>query len=68
LAEGAILATALGLLARQKNVTVLRDATGTLDKKAGRKALNHIRAKGANVILTEKRLGPSALDHTKVHC
>lgn len=51
LLEGAIKATALGLLARRKNVRVLVDATGSGNKRAAKLALRHMRVKGA--ILTE---------------
>ena len=57
LVEGAIKATALGLLARCKKVTVLVDATGSLNVSAGKLALRHMWAKGAKLIDTKKFLG-----------
>ena len=59
--EGAVKATALGLLARRKNVTVLVDATGLYNRAAARVALRHIWAKGARLIDTRALLGSSCL-------
>lgn len=59
--EGAVKATALGLLARRKNVTVLVDATGLYNRAAARVALQHIWAKGARLIDTRALLGSSCL-------
>ena len=59
--EGAVKATALGLLARRKNVTVLIDATGLYNRTAAKVALRHIWAKGAKLVDTRTLLGPSAL-------
>jgi len=61
LAEGAIKATALGLLARGKNVRILVDAVRSDNKGVGRKALRQVWAKGAKLIDTRKLLGFSAL-------
>jgi nicotinamidase-related amidase len=61
LVEGAIKATALGLLARWKKVTVLLDATGSLNVSAGKLALRHMRAKGAKLTDTKKFLSTPAL-------
>jgi nicotinamidase-related amidase len=59
LTEGAVKATALGLLARGKNVTVLVDAIGSCNKAAAKIALRQIRAKGAKLTYTRALLGPS---------
>lgn len=61
LAEGAVKATALGLLVRRKNVTVLVDAIGSLDKVTAEIALRHIWAKGAKLTDTRTLLGASSL-------
>jgi len=61
LAEGAIKATALGLLARRKNVRVLVDAIGTCNTKAETRALQNMRAKGAKLTDTQALLRSSAL-------
>ncbi len=61
LAEGAIKATALGLLARRKNVRVLVDAIGTLNAKAEKRALRNMRAKGAKLSDTETLMNSSAV-------
>jgi nicotinamidase-related amidase len=68
LAEGAIRATALGLLARQKKVEILLDATGSLERGAAKEALCHIQSKGAKLINTEELLGRSSLDCARAHC
>jgi nicotinamidase-related amidase len=60
LVEGAIKATALGLLARWKKVTVLLDATGSLNASARKLALKHLWAKGAKIIDTQQFLGTFA--------
>lgn len=56
LAEGAIKATALGLLARRKNVRVLVDAVGSGNKAAAKLALRHMWAKGAKLTDTQTLL------------
>ena len=53
LTEGAIRATALGLLHREKVVTVLVDAIGSYNEKAAKLALRHMRAKGARLTCTQ---------------
>jgi nicotinamidase-related amidase len=60
-AEGAVKATALGLLARHKNVTILVDAVGSYDKGAANVALRYIWAKGAMLTDTRTLLGSSCL-------
>jgi hypothetical protein len=52
-AQGAVQATALGLLVRGKNVTVVVDAVGSLNVSAARAALRRMKAKGAKLITTE---------------
>lgn len=61
LVESAIKATALGLLARGKNVRVLVDATGSGNKRAAVLALRHMRAKGAKLTDTQTLLASSDL-------
>lgn len=46
-AEGSVKATAIGLLSRGKNVTVLTDAVGTRDRTASNRAFKEMTAKGA---------------------
>jgi nicotinamidase-related amidase len=60
-AEGAIEATALGLLQRGKNVTVVVDAIGAQDKQKAKHALRKIVAKGARLIETRRLAGTSHL-------
>jgi nicotinamidase-related amidase len=57
--EGAIRATALGLLARHKKVTVLIDATGSYDKRVGETTLRLLRERGAKLINTQRLLATS---------
>lgn len=61
LVEGAIKATALGLLARRKNVRVLVDAVGSSNKRIARLSLRHMRAKGAKLTDTHTLLSSSPL-------
>ena len=58
---GIVKATALGLLARRKNVRVLVDAACSDNKVAAKIALQQIRAKGAKLLDTQTLLGSSAL-------
>ena len=60
-AEGAVEATALGLLQRGKRVTVVVDAVGAQDKQKAKHALRKIAAKGARLIETRKFAGTSHL-------
>jgi nicotinamidase-related amidase len=62
LTEGAVKATALGLLARQKNVTVLVDATGSYDNITGELGLRLLRERGAKLIKTHTFLCASCLN------
>jgi len=64
--EGAIRATALGLLNRQKKVIVLVNATGSLNVASGKIALRHIRAKGAILADTNAFLSHSSLHLARV--
>ncbi len=59
--EGAVEATALGLLQRGKKVCVVVDAVGSQDKQKARHALRKIAAKGARLIETRKLAGTSHL-------
>ena len=59
--EGAIEATALGLLQRGKKVSVVVDAIGAQDKQKAKHALRKIAAKGARLIETKKLAGESHL-------
>jgi len=61
IAEGAIEATALGLLQRGKRVSVVVDAIGAQDKQKARHALRKIGAKGAKLIETRRLAGISHL-------
>jgi len=60
-AEGAIMATALGLLQRGKKVSVVVDAVGSHNSKEGKLALRKMEAKGAKLIDTKKLAGTSHL-------
>ncbi len=60
-AEGAVKATALGLLQRGKKVSVVVDAVGLLDKREAKLALRKMGAKGAKLIKTKKLAGVSRL-------
>ena len=61
-AEGAVRATALGLLHRQKKVTVLTNATGSLNVASGGIALRQMQSRGA--ILTNTNV---FLSHSSRH-
>jgi nicotinamidase-related amidase len=65
LIESAIKATALGLLARRKNVRVLVDAAYSGNKAAAKFALKQIRARGAKLLDTQTLLGSSALQSAR---
>jgi nicotinamidase-related amidase len=60
-AEGAVKATALGLLQRGKNVTVVIDAVGAHDSKEAHMALRKMQAKGARLIETRSLAGTTHL-------
>jgi len=59
--EGAVEATALGLLQRGKKVTVVADAIGSHDKKEAKLAIRKMETKGAKLIETKKLAGTSHL-------
>jgi len=61
--EGAVKATALGLLQRGKRVTVVIDATGSHNTSESKLALRKMETKGARVIETKKLAGLSHLRH-----
>lgn len=60
-AEGAVEATALGLLQRGKKVSVVVDAIGAQDKQKAKHALRKISAKGAKLVETKRLAGTSHL-------
>ena len=59
--EGAVKATALGLLQRGKRVTVVSDAVGSYNKKEAKLALRKMEATGAKLIDTKRLAGTSHL-------
>jgi nicotinamidase-related amidase len=59
--EGAIKATALGLLQRGKKVTIIIDATGSYNIREAKLAVRKMETKGAKVIETRKLAGMSHL-------
>ncbi|MFA5251970.1 MAG: isochorismatase family cysteine hydrolase [Phycisphaerae bacterium] len=60
-AEGAVKATALGLLQRGKRVSVVTDAVGMINKREAKLAFRKMKAKGARLIETKKLAGVSHL-------
>jgi nicotinamidase-related amidase len=60
-AEDAVLATALGLLQRNKNVTVVVDAIGCQSRNEADLAIRKIQSKGAQIIESKKLAGISHL-------
>ena len=62
LAEGAVLATALGLLCRGKKVTVVIDAVGIHNRGQADIALRKMQAKGAKLVETKKLAGDSLIN------
>ena len=64
--EGAIEATALGLLQRGKKVTIVVDAVGSHNKREAKLALRKMETKGAKLIETKKLAGISHLKHVGV--
>jgi len=60
-AEGAVQATALGLLQRGKKVSIVTDAVGSYNKRDAKMAFRKMRAKGAKLIETRKLAGVSHL-------
>ncbi len=65
-AEGAVMAAALGLLQREKKVTIVVDAVGSHNTKEGRLAIRKMEAKGARLIETKKLVGDSHLRHVGI--
>lgn len=61
LAEGAVKSTTLGMLQRNKNVTVVTDAVGFQNKKDGNLAFRKMKAKGAKLIQTKDIAGKTHL-------
>lgn len=59
--EGAIKATALGLLQRGKRVTIVIDATGSHNIRESKLAIRKMETKGAKVIETKRLAGSSHL-------
>jgi len=64
--EGAVEATALGLLQRGKKVTVVVDAVGSHNKREAKLALRKMETKGAKLIETRRFAGVSRLKHVGV--
>jgi len=62
-AEGAVMATALGLLQRGKKVVVVADAVGSHNKREAKLALRKVEAKGARLTETRRVAGISHLRH-----
>jgi nicotinamidase-related amidase len=65
-AEGAVKATALGLLQRGKKVIVVADAVGSLNKRESKLAFRKMSAKGAKLVETKKLAGTSHLRHVGI--
>jgi nicotinamidase-related amidase len=59
--EGAVKATALGLLQRRKRVRIVVDASGLHNKKDAKLALRKMEAKGAKLIETKRLAGVTHL-------
>jgi len=64
--EGAVKATALGLLQRGKRVRVVVDASGLHNKKQAKLALRKMEAKGAKLVETKRLAGVSHLRHVGI--
>jgi len=60
-AEGAVKAAALGLLQRNRNVTVVVDAVGSHNRKEAQLALRKMQTKGAKLVETRRIAGISHL-------
>jgi len=67
LTEGAVKATAIGLLARQKNVTILVDATGSYSRTVGEVTLRLILERGGKLTDTHTFLGSSCVQLPRRH-
>lgn len=64
--ESAVVATALGLLQRDKKVSVVVDAVGSRNKREAKLALRKMEAKGARLIETRRIAGTSHLKHVGI--
>ena len=64
-AEAAVKATALGLLARQKNVTVVTDATGPFGNESGEIALRIMQERGVRLSRTRDLMAFSCIELPK---
>jgi nicotinamidase-related amidase len=62
-AEDAVVATALGLLQRGKNIRVIVDALGSWNTRKAKLALRKMKAKGAKLVKTKNLAGLSHLRH-----
>lgn len=60
-AEDTVQAMALGLIQRGKNVTIITDAIGSLNKKQSELAIRKMKAKGAKLIESKKLAGTTHL-------
>jgi nicotinamidase-related amidase len=68
-AEGAVKAAALGLLQRDKNVSVVVDAVGYHDSREAKMAFRKVEAKGARLVETRRLAGVSHLSQVGAcHC
>ena len=65
-AEGAVEATALGLLQRGKRVSIIVDAVGSRNKKQADLAFRKMGTKGAKLVETKKLAGTSHLKHVGI--
>jgi nicotinamidase-related amidase len=65
--EGAVKATALGLLTREKNVTVLVDATGSYNQAVGEITLRLLLERGAKLTDTKTLTGSCCLRLGQAH-
>jgi len=64
--EGAVKATALGLLQRGKKVTIIIDATGSYNTREAKLAVRKMETKGAKIVETRKLAGMSHLRQVRV--
>jgi len=64
--DGAVMATALGLLQRGKRVSVVVDAVGSHSKREAKLAFRKMEAKGARLIETKRLAGTSHLRHVGI--
>ncbi len=65
-AEGAVKATALGLLRRGKRVSVVVDAVGSYNKRAAKMAFQTMKAMGARLTETKELAGISHLSGIRI--